>query len=505
MYAKAQALVATMLEPHWNGYTTHMVATLDEIARRDSGFKKRQEKLELLAQPPQSVLEEERRQHDQLMLQIAMETLNLVILTMFEPWEYRQIVEDALEEIELGIGVQLIGTVELKAALLLFLGLTSGDRLDEAFHFKVFLEERDMLNHARLWADCEEYSKMGLKRPAYKKRLDGRSRAIFRFYQDYKEYWADSQAALPGGEFPEHFKPTSIALEWVQGKAWDVVAKLAVEFKDTPSYKKRHEQQQQKKSKKERTPRAHGRKSATTTPLDILDFVTTISNADDFDSFLKFLAALKGEDSQKLVRDLRFWAEVRRYKQMVHLHKCEKLAKQKMRVIVSTFVEPLPNGLVPIHITEEHAKFLRIRAASSKVCTVYVFRAAQEGVFGQIFKHQAAFRAHRLEAKSKSKISRMTGGSKKKLVPLIRRGKNASADTSRDGSNGKRGGFKSKMVARIVSNDTISPGTPGGGPPTNRAATAFSLEHGLVHVAPTRATPDLGDAIPAGGFASPLP
>jgi hypothetical protein len=63
------------------------------------------------------------------MLQIAMETLNLVILTMFDPSEYRAIVEEALEEIKMGIGVELVGNTEMKAALLLFLGLTTGDRV----------------------------------------------------------------------------------------------------------------------------------------------------------------------------------------------------------------------------------------------------------------------------------------------------------------------------------------------------------------------------------------
>jgi len=187
---------------------------------------------------------------------------------------------------------------------------------------------------------------------------------------------------------------------------------------------------------------------------------------------------------------------------MVHLHKCEKLAKQKMKVIVSTYVEPMPNGLVPIHITEDHAKFLRIRANSSKPSTVYVFRAAQEGVFGQIFKHQAAFRTHRLEARSKSRLGRgMRSPSQKKVVPVIRRGKNSA---NADGS-GKRGGYKTNMVARIVSSESGSAPTPGGGPPSNRAATAFSLEHGLVHVAPSRErrmSLDAGDAIPAGGSGS---
>jgi hypothetical protein len=44
---------------------------------------------------------------------------------------------------------------------------------DEAFHFKEFLKERDMLEHAKLWADCEEYSRMVLKKPTGKNRLDG--------------------------------------------------------------------------------------------------------------------------------------------------------------------------------------------------------------------------------------------------------------------------------------------------------------------------------------------
>ena len=458
------------------------------------------QRLKVLAQPPQSVLEEERRQRDQLMLQIAMETLNLVILDMFEPWEYRKIVEDALEEIELGIGVVLIGNVELKAALLLFLGLTTGDRMDEASYFKAFLEERGMLAHARLWADCEEFSRMGLKRPSAKKQLNGRARALFREYEEHHEYWADSQASLPGGVFPEHFKPTPIAIEYVQGKAWDVVAKLASEYKETPAYKKRHENLAKKKSKREKQPRGHGRKSTATTPLDILDFVDMLTNTASYDAFMKFLAALKGggEDGGKLVRDLKFWAEVRRYKQMVHLHKCEKLAKQKMRVIVSTFVEPMPNGLVPIHITEDHAKFLRIRANSSKPSTVYVFRAAQEGVFGQIFKHQAAFRAQRLEARSKAKINRRRGNSK--IVPVIRRGKSATEGRAKAG--GTRGGYN--MVARIVTPDSGS--AAGSGPPTQRATTAFSLEHGLVHVAPSRdrglALDDV--ALQAGG-SSPRP
>ena len=99
---------------------------------------------------------------EQLMLQIAMEQLNLVILTMFEEWEYRQIVEDALYEIEFGIGEVLCGDADLKAALVLFL---QGDRGGEAYHFRVYLESLNVLEHARFWADCEYYSQLAMKKP----------------------------------------------------------------------------------------------------------------------------------------------------------------------------------------------------------------------------------------------------------------------------------------------------------------------------------------------------
>jgi hypothetical protein len=96
MYARAQALVATKLEPLWEDYRTTMVHSLGKVTAEDSVHARRQDRLQELAQPPKSVMEEAKRMREQLLLQIAMEQLTLVILTMFDESEYRQIVEDAL-------------------------------------------------------------------------------------------------------------------------------------------------------------------------------------------------------------------------------------------------------------------------------------------------------------------------------------------------------------------------------------------------------------------------
>ena len=72
----------------------HPFPPLDpQVGEADEVFVKRTEKLEELLQPPESERERERKANEQMMLQIAMENLNLVILDMFDPWEYRQIVE----------------------------------------------------------------------------------------------------------------------------------------------------------------------------------------------------------------------------------------------------------------------------------------------------------------------------------------------------------------------------------------------------------------------------
>jgi hypothetical protein len=62
-------------------------------------------------------------------------------------------------------------------------------------------------------------------------------------------------------------------------------------------------------------------------------------------------------------------------------------------------------GTVPIHVTDDVAKTCKIRAASSKPSTAYVFRAAAEGVFGQIFRHYPSFRTARMEANAKVRRS----------------------------------------------------------------------------------------------------
>lgn len=50
-----------------------------------------------------------------------------------------------------GIGETLIGDAQLTQALVLFL---HGDRDNEAFYFKEYLDDKHMLEHARFWASC---------------------------------------------------------------------------------------------------------------------------------------------------------------------------------------------------------------------------------------------------------------------------------------------------------------------------------------------------------------
>ena len=76
--------------------------------------------------------------------------------------------------------------------------------------------------------------------------------------------------------------------------------------------------------------------------------------------YLEFELHLRaeGDEGPKLVLDLKMWVEIQRYKNLVHLHRCEKLTKQKMRVIVVTFLshqDGSGSSALPVHVADDLA------------------------------------------------------------------------------------------------------------------------------------------------------
>jgi len=343
------------------------------------------------------------------------------------------------------------------------------------------LEEKGMLEHARFWADCEEYNKLSLKRTMQKK-TDGRARAIYRRYVELP-YWEMAGAV---DELKQaNYKPPRVAVDTAQGHAGEDVARCAAEFKETEAFKQRHQKNRSSKTKGRAVGRVlggGGRKSQGHTPLDVSDFMRMIKNPNEYDEFAKHLRS-EHDDGLKLTTDLKFWIEIQRYKNLVHLHRCEKLTKQKMRVIVNTFLEPDTgerSGPLPVHVNEDTAKALRSKAASNKVCTAYFFRAAEEVVFNHIFKYHAPFKAALVEKQLGLKDTRK--------VPIIRRGRQSTVTKGIKGLQHRMSKitFANKFTGDLIKDqrdakDSVAQGNA----PNQRPIMSFSMMTGPMNITPS--------------------